>query len=375
MSRRDKRKTILVTCGETSGDIHAATLVKALVRKYPDAQILAHGGDRVAQAGATLVSHIADSTSIIGFSGVLLNLPRLARLERKLKDILSNQVDLFIPVDYPGLNMRLATHAKKVGVPVLYYISPQVWAWGSGRVEKMARAVDYMAVILPFEEEIYREQGIPVEFVGHPFVEDRALPTPRDQGTRSGVGLLPGSRSQEVRRILPILLEAAGGIKKSRPNEVFKIGMSPAVPLRVYQEVVKRAGLQVEFAENTEEVMASSRLLLVASGTATLEGALLETPLIVVYRLSMLNYLIARRLVKIDHIGLVNIILGEEICPEFVQVDAKPDRIADKAIELLGDPNGREHMVSKFGALRQMLVGRGGCRRVAEISEDLLKAT
>ena len=192
-----KPPTILVTCGETSGDLHAANLVEELLKRFPGARILAFGGRRVEQAGAELLYHIDDYAAVIGFSGVLLNLPRLARLERGLKRALE-EVDLFIPVDYPGLNLRLAARAKQLGVPVLYYISPQVWAWGQGRVKKMAELVDYMAVILPFEEEIYREHGIPVEYVGHPFVEDHELPPPKEQMGRIGVGLLPGSRSSEV---------------------------------------------------------------------------------------------------------------------------------------------------------------------------------
>jgi lipid-A-disaccharide synthase len=326
--------TILVTCGETSGDLHAANLVRELRQRIPHARILALGGDRVARAGAELLYHV-DDYAIMGFSGVLANLPKFARLERGLKRVLAKGVDLLIPVDYPGLNLRLAARARKLGIPVLYYISPQIWAWGHRRVKKLAKSVDYMAVILPFEEQIYREKGIPVEFVGHPFVEDHELPDPQDQGVRSGIGLLPGSRSQEVRRILPVLLETAERIRRERPDEEFAIGLSSSVPLALYREILDRYAVNAELKENTQEVMASSRLLLVASGTATLQGALFGTPLIVVYRLSMLNYLIARRLVKINHIGLVNIILGEEICPEFVQVDAKPRPIADKALSLL----------------------------------------
>jgi lipid-A-disaccharide synthase len=369
-----KSPTILITCGETSGDLHAARLVTELKRKIPDANIIALGGDRVARAGARLLYHV-DDYAIIGVSGVLTNLHRFARLERGLKQALANGVDLYIPVDYPGLNLRLASHAKKLGVPVLYYISPQIWAWGEGRLQKMVESVDFVAVILPFEEEIYRERGIPVEFVGHPFVEDHTLPDPRDQGQRTGIGLLPGSRSSEVRRILPILLETASHIQRERPDERFVVGMSRSVPRATYEKIVARHSLEVELASDSLEVMASSRLLLVASGTATLQGALFATPLIIVYRVNLFNYLIARRLVKIDHIGLVNIILGEEICPEFVQVEAKPQSIAEEAISLLKDTKARDSMVSKFGSLRRMLAGPGGTRRVAEISEQLLNAS
>ncbi|MFQ5511396.1 MAG: lipid-A-disaccharide synthase [Candidatus Krumholzibacteriia bacterium] len=365
--------TILVTCGEASGDLHAAHLVGELRRRIPHANIVAFGGDNVRAAGARLLYHIDDYSAIVGMSGVLTNLPRLARLERNLKRALAD-ADLFIPVDYPGLNLRLAARAKQLAVPVLYYISPQVWAWGRGRVEKMTRLVDFMAVILPFEEKIYRDEGIPVEFVGHPFVEDHALPAPRGQQGREGIGLLPGSRAQEVRRILPVLLETAHMIHRERPRETFTIGLSPSVPKSIYRKILSRYALDVMFEDNAQDVMARAKLLLVASGTATLQGALFETPLIIVYRMSLVNYLFARTVVKIDHIGLVNIILGEEICPEFIQIEARPKTIAGKALTLLEDPSQRTAMLARFGDLRAMLSGGGGCRRVAEISQRLLSS-
>ena len=186
-----KRPTILITCGEVSGDMHAANLVTELRRRFPEVKVLALGGEHIARAGGDVLYNIEDY-AIIGFSGVVTKLPRLLRLERNLKRVLENGVDLFIPVDYPGLNLRLAAHAKKSKIPVLYYISPQVWAWGGGRVEKLARSVDRMAVILPFEEEFFQGHGIPAEFVGHPLVEDHEIPPPLGQGTPGGSALFPG---------------------------------------------------------------------------------------------------------------------------------------------------------------------------------------
>jgi len=363
--------TILITCGEASGDLHAARLVGELLRSFPGAKILAFGGQRLAEAGATVLYHIEDY-AIIGFSGVVTKFPRLVKLERGLKKVLDDGVDLFIPVDYPGLNLRLAGHAKKSGIPVLYYISPQVWAWGKGRARKLAEVVDRMAVILPFEEGFFRKQGVPAEFVGHPLVEDHSLPEPRPQSARSGVGLLPGSRTSEVRRILPILLSAAAEIRRRDTGVRFSVGRSPSVPRRIYEKIVSRHAVDVDIEEKTHDIMAGSKLLLVASGTATLEGALCETPLVVVYRMSMLNFLIARRLVRISSIGLVNIILDEKVCPEFIQAGAKPEPIARAALALLGDDGRREEMVARFKSLRAMLTGKGGCRRVAEMSEQIL---
>jgi lipid-A-disaccharide synthase len=366
-----KAPTILVSCGEASGDLHAARLVEKLLQRFPGAKILAFGGDKVAAAGAEVLYNISEY-AIIGVSGIVTKLPKLVRLERGLKRALDGGVDLFVPVDYPGLNLRLAGHAKKKGIPVLYYISPQVWAWGAGRVRRLAASVDRMAVILPFEEAFFRRHGIAAEFVGHPLVEDHALPGALPQDRRSGVGLLPGSRTSEVRRILPVLLAAAAEIRRAYPGTEFSIGRSEFVPREIYEKIVRRQGLGVEIGGRTRDIMAKSRLLLVASGTATLEGALFETPLVIVYRMSKLNYFIADRLIKIDNIGLVNIILDERISPEFVQTEADPKAIADAATALLGDEGLRAAAVERFKRLRTILTGSGGCRRVAEICGDLL---
>lgn len=341
----------------------------------PGARVLALGGDHCADAGAELLHHYRDY-AVLGFTGVLANLPRFFRLERSLKETLKNGVDLFIPVDYPGLNLRLASHAHMLGVPVLYYIGPQVWAWGAGRVDKMARSVDWMAVILPFEVDLYQRRGIPVEFVGHPFVVDHELPEPLPAGERDGVGLLPGSRVQEVQRILPVLLKTANRLSEFHTDLRFTIGRSPVVPERLYRSIIEDVGVpaDVDTADDALAVMRRSRLLLVASGTATLQSALMETPLLIVYKASALNYLLGRRLVTIPNIGLVNVVLGETVCPEFIQGDAVPEHIGQAAIELLEHDAKREDMVGRFRDLRAMLAGGGGCARVAEMAAELLEA-
>jgi lipid-A-disaccharide synthase len=370
--------TILLCTGEMSGDIHAAHLVRHIRDILPDARILAMGGDRCREAGAELLFHYRDY-AVLGFSGVLANLAKFLRLERSLKARMKDGVDLFIPVDYPGLNLRLARYARSRGVPVLYYISPQIWAWGAGRLEKMARSVDRMAVILPFEEDLYRRRGIPVEFVGHPFLVDHELPDPLPAGERDGVGLLPGSRVQEVSRVLPVLLKTARLVREKSGDgggARFAIGRSREVPESLYRSIVASAGegIDVTIDDDAVGVMRRSRLLLVASGTATLQGALMRTPLVIVYKVSALNYLVARRLVKIPNIGLVNVILGGEVCPEFVQGDAAPERVAPAALELLDGAGPRETMLTRFDELRRMLSGGGGCARVAEMAVELLEA-
>jgi lipid-A-disaccharide synthase len=366
------RPKILLCCGEASGDLHASVLVREILRRIPHAEIVCMGGDRTAQAGAEVRFHI-DRYAVMGFSDVLANLGRFIRLERRLKRILRDGVDLFVPVDYPGLNLRLAAYARKRGIPVLYFISPQIWAWGRNRIHKIGRSVERMVVILPFEEEIYRREGIPVDYVGHPFVEDHELPPPLPAEEREGIGLLPGSRPQEVRRILPLLLAAAQYITERRRGSRFVIGRNPSVPLEIYRRALIRFKLNIRIDDDAVDVMRRSRLLLAASGTATLQGALLGTPLVIVYHVSAFNYLLAKRLVTIQNIGLVNIILGRTVCPEFIQNEAKPERIGGAALEIIEDAAVSKRMLDQFLMLQKMLSGGGGCRRVAEIVQELME--
>lgn len=366
-----RRPVVLITCGEESGDLHASVLVKELISTEPAPVVIAMGGDRTSKAGAELLFHYKDY-AVMGFSGVVRSLPTLMGLEKALKRRLDDGVDLFIPVDYPGLNLRLAQHAKRRGIPVLYYIGPQVWAWGRGRIGKIRRSVDCMAVILPFEKEFY--DGVRVEFVGHPFVENGLVPKPLSSRERGGVGLLPGSRPDEVRRILPILLRSAGVISEAVGDEDFAVAMAPSVSRELYEGPVREIFPSASLEEDALALMRKSRVVLVASGTATLQAGLLETPMVIVYRVSSLNYLLASRLVKVANIGLVNIILGEEVCPEFVQRAADPREIARAAIRYLTDEREREMMLSKLSNLREMLSGSGGARRVAEIARGMIFA-
>jgi lipid-A-disaccharide synthase len=359
-------RTIVLVCGETSGDMHAATLVQRLCERIDGVRILAMGGERCREAGADVRFDYHDY-AILGFTGVLANLFRLWKLERGLKRLIDG-ADLFVAVDYPGLNLRLAAYAKRRGVPVLYYISPQVWAWGAGRVDKMKKTVDRLAVILPFEEAWFRERGMDVEYVGHPFVVDHPLPPPPAEEAREGIGVLPGSRVQEVERILPAMLEAAGRTG-ARP---VRVARSANVSPGMYDRILQRTGVSAEMDDDPVAVMGGSRVALVASGTATLQTALMGTPLVVVYRINALNYLLARRLITIDSIGLVNVALGERVAPELIQGDATPERIAEEAGRLLADERLRRGMRERFVGLRERLGGGEGCRRVADIAAELL---
>jgi lipid-A-disaccharide synthase len=359
---------IVLCAGELSGDMHAAHVVVALSASS-GARVTGMAGDRCRQAGMELRFDHRDY-AVIGFTGVLAGLPRFLRLEREMKRLI-DRAALFIAVDYPGLNLRLCAHAHARGVPVLYYIAPQVWAWGRGRVQKMKRTVDQVAVVLPFETEIYRDAGIPVEFVGHPFVVDHELPPPATR-EREGIALLPGSRQSEVRTMLPVMLAAAARMAATHPDVSVTIARSPVVAPEVYQSIVTGSPVPVRVAPDVVDVLAHARVAIVASGTATLQSALMETPLVVVYKTSPLNYALARRLVTIPNVGLVNVLLGEQVAPELVQGRATPGAVALAAGRLLEDEPLRGRTIARFRSLREGLGGGRGAVRVAELARALI---
>lgn len=363
-------RRIVLCAGELSGDMHAARLVAALRARPEGVGIEGMAGANCARAGMDVHFEHGDY-ALIGFTGILSNLPKFARLERSMKRLIDG-ADLFIAVDYPGLNLRLCAHAHRRGVPVLYYIAPQVWAWGQGRVAKIRRVVDTMAVVLPFEEEFFRRAGVRAEYVGHPFVVDHELPAPVSASAREWIALLPGSRVSEVRAILPVLLEAAAQLAGERPGLRFVIGKSPTLPEDLYRRLLARARVDCDVREDAVGVLGGAHAAMVASGTATLQSALLETPLVVVYRTSRLNYHIAKRLIRIPHVGLVNVLIGEEIAREFVQDHARPGDIARAVGRILDDPEQRDATVARFRELRRQLGAGRGCERVAEMAGSLL---
>ncbi|HXV13692.1 MAG TPA: lipid-A-disaccharide synthase, partial [Candidatus Krumholzibacteria bacterium] len=241
---------IVLCAGELSGDMHAAHLVAAL-RARGAGRVVGMAGTHCGEAGMDVRHHHRDY-AVIGFTGVLSGLPKFYRLERAMRSLI-DRASLFIAVDYPGLNLRLCEYARKRGVPVLYYIAPQVWAWGAGRVARMKRCVDTVAVVLPFETEIYREAGIPVEFVGHPFVVDHELPPPRPEDEREWVALLPGSRESEVRHMLPLLVATARALERIRPGARFVVAQSPVVDEEIYRSALARAGVDVRLERDAVE--------------------------------------------------------------------------------------------------------------------------
>jgi lipid-A-disaccharide synthase len=367
MKRAGRR--ILLTCGETSGDHHAARLIREILRIAPDSIVTALGDGELELAGAD-VRYRIDKYAFMGFSEIVRGLPRILSLERKLKRLLvGGEIDLIIPVDYPGFNLRLARYARKVGVPVLYYISPQVWAWGSWRIKRMRKMIDLMAVILPFEEAIYRDVGIPVIFAGHPSLEDIEAPaSPKaspDEGAVCSILLFPGSRSQEVERMLPVMLDAARMIRKEYTGARFSLGLAPLIDekaISIPQDLRSSFDITADGLKKLPE----AHLVIAASGTVTLQSAISGTPIVVIYKTSPVTFTIGKRLVNIPHIAMPNVLAGREIIPELLQGDASADMIASRALGLLKDREAYRRMSADLLGLRESLRRDGGTGIVAE---------
>ncbi|MBL7962239.1 MAG: lipid-A-disaccharide synthase [Flavobacteriales bacterium] len=364
-------KRIYIIAGEASGDLHGGNLVRELFACAASdgvrLEVRAWGGDHMQRAGASLVKHIRD-LAFMGFTEVLLNLGTILRNMAFCKrDIASWQPDALILIDYPGFNLRMAEYAHGLGIPVHYYISPQLWAWKAGRVEIVRRAVDHMYVILPFEKEWYAERGVVVEFVGHPLLDaltqDQQPAEAWDRGTdpRPVVALLPGSRRQEIARMLPVMLRMAPLFRSHR----FVVAAAPGIPEAFYTRWMP--GAEVErVSGRTYALLRASAAALVTSGTATLETALLGIPQVVCYKGGGLSVWIARRVVKVAYISLVNLILGREAVKELVQEDFTERNLQGALDRILNQPDVREGMATDMAELRTRSGGGGASRKVAD---------
>jgi lipid-A-disaccharide synthase len=368
---------LLVVAGEASGDQHAARLIAELGRVVPGLTLFGLGGDELRAQGLEAVAHSAE-ISVVGLTEVLKVLRRARQIFCALVETAERRRPrLAILVDFPEFNLRLAKKLKSLGIPVVYYISPQVWAWRRGRVRSIARVVDRMLVLFQFEADFYRRHEVDVVHVGHPLVDEvPALAQVWDREADSPgpyrVALLPGSRASEVEALLPVLLAAAARLARDLPVEV-RLIRAPTVASFVLDEAIALAGIPVEVVtENRFAAVADSHVALCASGTATLEVGLLGTPQVVVYRLSRWTYLLGRLLVRLHDISLVNLVLGRRVVPELIQSAANPERIAAEAARLVTDRPAREAMRSALAGLRTAL-GRGGAsRRAAEVVAELL---
>jgi lipid-A-disaccharide synthase len=363
---------VMVIAGEASGDLHGSGVVRELRHLHTGIDIYGVGGDRMRNEGMTVVFHI-NELSFMGFAEVVKHLPMVFTMEKTLEQLLTlKRPDVVVLIDYPGFNLRFAKIAKRYGIKVVYYISPQVWAWRKSRITKMRGVVDQMLVVFPFEVPLYTDEGIAAEFVGHPLVE--VLHTQQDRQeffTQHGldpqkrlVVLLPGSRVQEVDHIFPVMRSAARRIAE-RLNLQVAVGVAPTLD-EEYFRAMHHADDMLLMKHATYDLMAHADLAIVTSGTATLETALFGTPMMVVYKTSWLTYLIGRLLVRVKNIGLVNIVAGKQIVPEFVQHRATVRNLVSEATAILQDANRLRTMKAELSRLRSLLGASGASRRVAE---------
>jgi len=371
----------MIITGESSGDHHGAPVVRALQAIDPSLVAYGIGGDELQRAGMTLLYH-ARSLAVVGILEVVAQAPHILKAYRAVtRELRRSPPDLLLLIDYPDFNLRIARVAKQQGIPVLYYISPQIWAWRSGRAAQIARRVDAMAVVFPFEVPLYEKVGLAVRFVGHPLLDRPELHRPAPDAraslglcqSRPAIALLPGSRAMEVRRLLPSMLAAAGLIREASPGAQFAVAVAPGIDAGAVQQMAAGCGADVRiYPGRFYDVLAACDLAVVASGTATLETAIMGKPMVIVYRVAPLSYAVGKRMIKVPWIGLANLVAGRQIVPELIQGRATPEAIAQEVTGMLGDRSRMESMAAQLRAVRQALGEPGAAQRVARMACELI---
>jgi lipid-A-disaccharide synthase len=379
-------RRVMMVAGEASGDLHGGALAEALYAKNPHLQIIGFGGNAMRKAGVDVRFDI-ERLGVVGIFEVFLHLKSVVQAYRSALRLLKEGIDLLVLIDYPDFNLRLAKAAKALGIQVVYYISPQIWAWRAGRIKTIAARVDQMLVILPFEQEIYQSAHVPCEFVGHPlldeigrlgiawpskaaYLKDKAL---HPSGTT--VGLLPGSRKREVIALLPAMLRGMELLAKEMPGLQLLIPVAPSLPEGLISELARSYSFPIRCVEGeVYDVLRASEVVVVASGTATLQAALAGTPMIIVYKLAPTTYWLARRLIHLKSVGLVNIVAGNPFIPELIQDDASPERICEAVLRLLKDAEAREKMKQGLKGVVGRLGTAGASNRAASVIDRFLEA-
>ncbi|MCX8011677.1 MAG: lipid-A-disaccharide synthase [Desulfobacterota bacterium] len=374
-------KKILIIAGETSGDLHGANLVKEQVSLKPHLRFYRLVREKVKNVGVELIGNITE-IAVVGIAEVFFKLKKIYQIYYQLKKLLiKSKPDLVILIDYPDFNLLFARKVKRKNIPIIYYISPQVWAWRRSRVKKISQLVKKMIVIFPFEKSFYQEKGMEVEFVGHPLLDSIPTQFSREKiwdkfSLTPGIttiGLLPGSRRTEIQRNFPPMIKAIPLITKKISPVQFIIPVAPGIEPAEFQHFIDYPFKNLHIIKNNiYEVMKIADLLIVASGTATVEAAIIGTPMIIVYRVSPLTYFLGKKLIKVKNIGMVNIIAGKAIVPELIQKDLTPENIARLALEILGDPQRLAEMKVELSRVREKLGEPGASFRAANIINQFL---
>lgn len=374
-------KKVLIIAGEASGDLHGANLVREVRKQDPSISFFGVGSRQMRDAGVHILAD-ASEISVVGATEVLTHLRPLYRIFSGLTRFLRQErPDLLVLIDFPDFNIMLGKRAKKLGIPILYYISPQVWAWRKGRIKTIANLVKAMIVVFPFEVGLYQGAGVDVRYAGHPLTD--TVQSPYNQGEakrllgldpgKRTLALLPGSRTREISHLLPDMLAAAGILRGRIPGLQFVLPVAPTLTREFVESFVRKGPVPVTLTEGgVYDALRASDVALVASGTATLETGLMTVPMVIVYRVSPLSYAIGKLFVDVEHIGLVNIVAGERAVPELVQRDATPENMADALTKLLNDPAYYGRVQARLADIRTKLGESGTNARVASLVREFL---
>ena len=373
---------VMIVAGEASGDLHGALLVREMLAVNPSLHFFGIGGNRMQEAGVKLLAHAAD-VAVVGVSEVFSKTAAFLRIIAKMRKSMDRlKPSLVILIDFPDFNLNIAARAaRKRGIRIFYYISPQVWAWREGRVKQIKKLVDQMAVILPFEVDFYAARGFDVHYVGHPLRDIVKTPfTARQARAHFGlaedkttIGLLPGSRNSEIQKLLPEMVEAARIISRKIPGTQYILPLADTLEEKTVAGFLSDSGLKVKIvAGHTYDVLACCDLAVVTSGTATLETGLMGVPMVIVYKVSLFSELIGRMIIRQQHIGLVNILAGKTVAPELIQRDARGPRIASEALAILQNREKRRQIIRDLGNIRAKLGEPGAARRAAQIACNMI---
>jgi lipid-A-disaccharide synthase len=376
-----KNKTIMIVAGEASGDMHGANLVREMLKVDPALNFYGIGGKKLKDEGVHILADASDM-AVVGLTEVISKLRSILKIMGMMKRSLDERrPDLVILIDYPDFNLSLAKAAKKRGIKVFYYISPQVWAWRKSRIGQIKKTVNKMAVILPFEVDTYGREGFAVNYVGHPLLDMVELSYSKHESRKKfglavdkiTIAIMPGSRSSEIKKLMPELMRAAGILKNEMPDVQFVLPLADTLEEATVTDITSRFNIEVKvISGHTYDVISCADLALVASGTATLETALLGVPMIIVYKISLLSYFIGRLIVDVKNIGLVNIIAGKTIVPELIQGDASGERIAAEALAILKNGERKQEIIKELAVIRTKLGEPGAARRAAQIACDMI---